>query len=493
MGAFIGREDQLRELAHQLTLAGKGGQHPGRALLVRGRRRVGKSRLIEEFVERAGVPYAYFTASMQKPAEELRLFAGEVAASNLPGAAMFADVTLGSWDAALRQLAGAVPGDGPSIIVIDELPYLASGDSAFEGTLQKLFDRVLSRRPVLLIGVGSDIAMMEALNAYGRPFHQRAREMVVPPLNPLEVGAMLDLGAADAFDAFLVTGGLPLICDEWAAGMTMWQYLEESLSYPTSALLVSGERVLAAEFPAPSQARLVLSTVGAGERTFTAIGHKAGGLQQASLARALTLLRDKRVVAADQPLSTRASRETRYRVADPYLRFWLTFLGPYLPEIERARGDRVLDRIRRSWTSWRGRAVEPVIRESLERLPAEQRGGAGGAVGAYWTRTNDPEIDLVISDGAPVAKRIQAVGSVKWLEDQPFDAHDLARLLHHRTRLPGATERTPLLVVSRSGCHVDGVVALGPEDLLAAWRRPPSTSRPSSPCEPDPPSGGPPP
>lgn len=94
------------------------------------------------------------------------------------------------------------------------MPYLIDADSHFEGTLQRSFDRELSRKRVLLIGIGSDLAMMEALNEYGRPFHQRASEMVVPPLSPLEVGSMLGLEAADSFDAYMVTGGLPLICNE---------------------------------------------------------------------------------------------------------------------------------------------------------------------------------------------------------------------------------------------------------------------------------------
>ncbi|MBB3083012.1 ATP-binding protein [Geodermatophilus sabuli] len=471
MVVFIGRDEQLRLLDRQLDVVRTGGARPGRALLVRGRRRVGKSRLIEEFIERAGVPHVYFTASKQPPAEELRLFAAEVAASDLPGAATFAAVTPSTWEAALNLLATAIPPDAPSILVIDELPYLTGDDDAFEGTLQKVFDRVLARHPVLLIGVGSDLAMMEALNAYGRPFHQRAGEMVVPPLSPLEVQAMLDLEPADAFDAYLVTGGLPLICDEWPRGLSLWEYLEEALAHSTSALLVSAERALAAEFPTEAQARRVLSTIGAGERTFSTIGQRAGGLQQASLNRSLTQLKDKRVVAADTPLSTRPSRETRYRVADPYLRFWLSFLGPHLAEVERGRGDRVLARIQASWTSWRGRAIEPVIRESLVRLPAEDRGGADGVVGGYWTRTNDPEIDLVIADREPVAKRIDAVGSIKWLEDEPFDSSDLGALVTHRGRLPGAAADTPLLVVSRNGSAVSGPTVLGPEQLLAGWRR----------------------
>jgi AAA+ ATPase superfamily predicted ATPase len=467
---FIGRDEQLRRLDKLLDRARQGADaKPGKAVLIRGRRRVGKSRLAEEFVERAGVPHLFYAATGRAVRDELRLFAAEVAGSDLPGAAMFEGVELSSWDAALRLLANAVPETG-SVVVFDELPYLVERDPGFEGSLQRAFDRELSRRRVLLIGIGSDLAMMEALNEYGRPFHQRATEMVVPPLSPTEVGAMLQLGAADAFDAFLVTGGLPLICDEWPPGLTLWEYLEEALADPTSALLVSAERALAAEFPTDAHARAVLGTIGSGERTFTNIGREAGDLNQATLDRALKLLVAKRVVAADQPLSTKKPADKRYRVADPYLRFWLAFIGPHIAEVERGRGDRVLARIQTSWLSWRGRAIEPVLLEALDRLAVPVGdGGASGVVGSYWTRSNNPEIDIVIADKAPVGKRILALGSIKWLENAPFDAHDYSELLVHRTKLPGAAAETPLVVVSRSGCTVEGVRSIGPEELLSAW------------------------
>ncbi|HWD81471.1 MAG TPA: ATP-binding protein, partial [Kribbella sp.] len=69
----------------------------------------------------------------------------------------------------------------------------------------------------------------------------------------------------------------------------------------------------------------------------------------------------------------------------------------------------------------------------------------------------------------PVAKHITAVGSIKWLERKSFDVHDLSRLHVHRAQLPGASESTPLLAVARAGVVVDGVQAVGPEQLLSAW------------------------
>jgi hypothetical protein len=92
------------------------------------------------------------------------------------------------------------------------------------------------------------------------------------------------------------------------------------------------------------------------------------------------------------------------------------------------------------------------------------------AIGGYWTRTNDPEIDLVGADRAPIAQRVTMVGSVKWLENKPFDARDHARLIVHRSQLPGADESTALMAVARSGCTVRDLAILGPGDLLRAWQ-----------------------
>lgn len=472
MNGFIGRRTELGlldDMLHPVKTGGRGGR-PGRAVLIRGRRRVGKSRLVEEFLERAELPHVFFTAVGGSREEDLAGFVAEVAASSLPDAGRFADFTAPqTWDAALSLLASALPTDAPSVVVLDEMPYLVREDPAFEGTLQKVFDRTLSKLPVLLVLIGSDIAMMEQLNTYGRPFYQRGTEMVVPPLNPAEVGAMLDLPPADAFDAYLVSGGLPLILEEWPHGAGLWDYLASALRKPTSALLISGERTLAAEFPTEAQARTVLGAIGHGERTFALIGRAAGDLNPGSVKRSLELLTTRRMVAADLPLSTKPSRETRYRVDDPYLRFWLSFIGPGIPTVERGRGDRVLDSIRTSWTSWRGRAIEPIIREALWRLADDRLPEGTNAVGGYWTRTNDPEIDLIGADRSPIAKKITFAGSVKWLENKPFDHRDLSRLIIHRSQLPGADDDTTLLAVTRSGCTAEGILTFTPEDLLEAW------------------------
>lgn len=470
MVAFIGRERELGTLDDLLgdVRAAGGDSRPGQCLLIRGRRRIGKSALVEAFVDRADVPSVFYTASGASTEIELEAFGEAVAGSTLPERSVFDDATPGNWSAALRQLAGLLPDDQPSVVVIDEVPYLVDRVDAFEGILQRAWDRELSRKPVLLILIGSDLSMMEALSSYGRPFHQRGKEMVLGPLNPADVGTMLKLEPADAFDAALVTGGLPLICAAWRPGVDIWRFLASELGNPVSPLTVSAERSLAAEFPDSAMARAVLTAIGSGERTFTNIARAAGGISHTTLTRAIEILIGTRMVAADQPVSLRPSRERRYRVADPYLRFWLTFIGPHLAEVERLRGDLTLARVKAGWTSWRGRAVEPLLRESLARLLPDDALPSAPVIGSYWTRSNSIEIDIVGADRGPVAKRLLFLGSIKWLERSPFDRHDLVALQRHRASI--TDEPVPLVVLSRSGVDAGGLDAsYGPAELLRAW------------------------
>lgn len=470
MKIFTGRARELKTLSDELEAVRRGGDEPGRCVLLRGRRRVGKSRLVERFIEQRAIPAIFYTATGVTVESELSLFTEQVRQSDLPARTVFDGVTVHNWDTALRLLADAAPADKPSVIVIDELPYLLIGEPGFEAILQRAWDRQLSKKPILLILIGSDISMMEALNTYGRPFHQRGVPMVLQPLGPAEVGEIVDLPPAETFDAYLLTGGLPLLCAEWEPGTPVRDHLAAALAHPTSALTVTGQLSMLSEFPTDGKIQSVLSAIGSGERTRAAIGRAAGSLPHSTVDRSLRTLDEKRITVAERPLSTRPSTETRYRIADPYLRFWLTFVGPHLDELDRGRCDRVLRRIDSGWTSWRGRAIEPVIRESLLRLLPDESGLDAPAVGAYWTRTNDVEVDLIGADRQPIANQITFVGSIKWLDNRPFDHHDLTELIVHRNRVPGATDHTPLVAAARAGSTAGGLVhAVGPAELLAAW------------------------
>jgi hypothetical protein len=170
-------------------------------------------------------------------------------------------------------------------------------------------------------------------------------------------------------------------------------------------------------------------------------------------------------------VSLKSGNDPRYRVADSYLRFWLRFIGPSLPDIARGRPDLALARVQDSWLEFRGRAVEPIIRASVERLVLDDPELAETRViGGYWTRSTTVEVGLVGVDRWPNARRVTLTGSVKWREQGPFGRRDLTDLLEQRASVPGGASAA-LIGVSRTGFATDGLDrTYGPADLVAAWR-----------------------
>ena len=163
---------------------------------------------------------------------------------------------------------------------------------------------------------------------------------------------------------------------------------------PVSPLIASAQLSLAAEFPDQAQARAVLGAIGGGERTFTNIARAAGGIAHSTLTRATDVLVDKQIVAAELPISLQPAKERRYRITDSYLRFYFAFLRSHLAEIDRMRSDLTLERIRRGRPAWRGRAIEPLVRESLMRLlpshdiPRPPPSAATGPAATTWKSTS---------------------------------------------------------------------------------------------------------
>jgi uncharacterized protein len=131
-----------------------------------------------------------------------------------------------------------------------------------------------------------------------RDAHSRAPAAVLGPISESQAGAAhpdrlgpVHDGGAQQLRAAVPPAagrwGAALICADWTAGQDLWGFVDQSLSNPTSPLLVSAERSLAAEFPEHAQARSVLAAIGSGERTFTNISKAAGGIAATPLQRAL--------------------------------------------------------------------------------------------------------------------------------------------------------------------------------------------------------------
>lgn len=477
---FVGRSNELSLLTKRIDHIGRTGT--GLAVAIRGRRQVGKSRLVQELCDRSGLPYLYFTAVKgASVTESTAQFLAALTESDLPNDHGLLPGTppSGGWGDMLRLLAGALP-DRPCIVVLDELPWLAEQDDTFDGHLQVVWDRLLARRPILLLLLGSDLHMMQRLTAYDRPLYGRADNLVLGPLSPAETAAAAGLAGSDAIDAHLITGGLPGILLRWPAGTTAEDHLRDECADPASPVFTVPEQSLASEFPNPDIARRVVEAVGGEARAFAGIAGTAGGrggpVSSGTLSPLLRQLTDdKQVLAADQPLSTAGGKPGLYRVADSNLRLYLAILRDVHNLARRGRPDTAYALFRNRWASWRGRAVEPLIRASLEEAALAGTLPWPGAqvVGGWWNRQFNPEIDVVGADRAPVASRVHFCGSVKWL-GTPFDSHDLRQLQDGAKHVPGFdAASTGLIAVSRSGATLppDTIdLVWSPGDVVAAWQ-----------------------
>jgi hypothetical protein len=453
----------------------------GRLVGVRGRRQVGKSRLAEHFAAQSGVPYGVIAGMKSTPVDIQMRRAVQTLRSSvnpLPGIEAVTATTPADWHDLLSRLRLVVR-DEPVILVFDEFPWAWETSTWLDGLLQSLWDGDFARHPVLMLLIGSDEAMMDRLFEHDRPlFGRMDDQLVVRPFNPAETALSLggEVKAQEIFDAQLVTGGFPELLNHAKRFSSATKMVENSLSRPHTLLADIAQLNLAGELSDSVSARLVLDAIGADEVgvvNFSAIAATLGGDKTAETAvtRAMKVLVDlKQIVAVDFPGGRQGSRLKRYRVADPYLRFWFRFVEPQLRNIEIGRPDLAVDAFRRGWSSWRGKAIEPLVREAVLRLAPRLEGALAEieSVDAWWERSGMHEFDVVGAgrDGLPLA-----VGSVKWRENQPFNDRDLAKLAAARSVVPHA-ERASLIAVSSRGVvpEVEVDLVLTAADLLSAWR-----------------------
>jgi len=477
--AFFGRGHELDVLDELLRLVGESGS--GRLVAVRGRRQVGKSRLAEHFAQRSGVPYGVIAGMKSTPVDiQMRRAVQTLrsSANPLPGIDAVTAVTPADWQDLLSRLRLVVR-DEPLILVFDEFPWAWEMSTWLDGLLQSLWDGDFARHPVLMLLIGSDEAMMDRLFEHDRPLFGRLDDqLVVRPFNPAETVLALGggLDAQDVFDAQLVTGGFPELLAHTRRFSSVTAMIENSLERPHTLLADLAQLNLAGELSDSASARLVLDAIGADEVgvvNFSAIAATLGGgnAAQTAVTRAMKVLADvKQIVAVDFPGGRLDSRLKRYRIADSYLRFWFRFVEPQLRNIEIGRPDLAITAFRSSWPSWRGRAIEPLVREAVLRLAPRMEGTMTGieSVNPWWERSGTYEFDLV---GAGHDKLPVIAGSIKWRKTQPFNDRDLAKLASARSVIPHA-ERASLLAVSprgvAPGVNVD--MALDAADLLGAWQ-----------------------
>jgi AAA+ ATPase superfamily predicted ATPase len=394
---FVDRYDEM----HRLDRAAARGR-PG-LVVVWGRRRVGKSRLLAEWSTRCGG--LYWVADESAPAIQRRYLAAELE-TVLPG---FAGVDYPDWSSLLDRLArdaAAARWHGP--LVLDEVPYLIAQAPELPSVLQAWVDREKRNGGLLLAVAGSSQRMMQSsiLDA-SAPLYGRADEVV--KIEPLPFGFVPDAigtkAAGQAIDFYTCWGGMPRYWELAAACSRDHETAVDDLVLsPLGPLHDEVDRLLRQEIPAAISLRPVLDAIGLGAHRSSEI---AGRLHvpATGITRTLAELQYLGYVRRETPFGSdeRRGKRSLYRLADPFLRLWFRTVAPHRGSLRTATPAVRRGFLRTAWPQLRAAAWEELCRAAIPRLaranapllPAARSWAAGAAEWDAVSMTADGDLCVV--------------------------------------------------------------------------------------------------
>jgi AAA+ ATPase superfamily predicted ATPase len=419
---FIDRERELRALED--FWAGGSAQ----CIPVTGRRRVGKTFLLEHFAQDKRV--VYYRCQLGESAEQLPLLGAALAELTDDPVARAQPPT--NWPAVFALIERLV-GEGRLLLVLDELPYWVARDPGLPSILQNWWDARGRRLDLMLVLCGSAAQMMERLLTGEAPLAGCITGRL--PVRPFDFRAAARLlGSADPVDALAahgVLGGVPLYLTFFRPERTLGENILRAIASPTARLYVEPAAVFAAHHAAydATQALGVLRAIARGKHRWSDIA-AAANLAAARLGQVMEpLIGDLGLVERILPVTER--RESRayhvqYHLTDNFFRFWFRFIEPNQGAIEFGDARGVVDGILAELNDYLGLPFEAACREWVRlasaagALPARL-----GTVGTWWNPDHD--LDVV---GLDAERQVVVTGECKW-RNQGFRWADLQTYLGH--------------------------------------------------------------
>ena len=409
--------------------------------VIYGRRRVGKTMLISEFIK--DKPAIFFSAQEANEQMNLRIFSEKTYEFfNLPrDTSIFAD-----WFDALSFVATKA-NNMKFVLAIDEYPYIAESSKGMSSILQNIIDHKLLSSNILLILCGSHIGFMEnQVLGYRSPlFGRRTAQFKIEGFDYYDSAKMLgDVSHEDKVKYYACVGGTPHYLAQVDPGLSFEENIRDLFFHPQGYLYAEPTMLLQQELREPAMYNSILAAIATGSSRLNDISTKICEPTSKTIKYIKTLIAlkilHKLYPFGDNP---ERSRKCLYAISDNCFRFWYKYVFMNNAAIETGIGEDIAQNIvYPSLPAFIGKPVfeeickQYIIRQNKKReLPFTAL-----SYGSWWGQSPDDkvqtDIDIVADNGQE--KKV-LICECKWTNHAP-GAAEVDKLLSKAKLLPGYNE-----------------------------------------------------
>lgn len=376
---FIGREKELRSL-NSLYASDK-----FEFAVIYGRRRVGKTVLINEFIDNK--KSIYFMGVESNAKQNLENFSKSIVEY---ASGIAANTSFQSFQAAFEYVFELSKNER-IILVIDEYPYVARSSKSLASTLQMLIDKYKDTSKMMLILCGSSMSYMEDnVLAYKAPLYgRRTAQMKILPFDFEEACRFFkNFSAEDKALIYGIVGGTPQYLLQMNDKLSIEDNIKNTYLNPTSFLYEEPTNLLKQEVREPAIYTAIITAIATGASRMSEIATKVGEDTNVCTSYIKNLM-NLGIVQKETPYGEKNSRKTIYYIKDNMFRFWYRFVLDNNSIIMRGATDRVYKRIEPYLSDYMGKVFEDICTQYLwkqlldEKCPVEF-----SSLGRWWG--NDP-------------------------------------------------------------------------------------------------------
>ena len=416
-------------------------------IVVYGRRRVGKTALINEFCKSKST--VFFSALNASSQENLEALSKAIYEKDHPGAETAP--VYQSFDAAFAEITRMAE-EERLVFVIDEYPYLAKANKSISSRLQHIIDHTWKNGKLFLILCGSSMSFMEyQVLGYESPLYgRRTGQFKIQALTYKEMTAF-NPNLTDEQQAFIygITGGIPHYINKLNVDGDVDEALKENLFNTSSYLYEEPENLLKQELREPAIYNSVITAVASGASHSNEIATKVG-IESPICAKYLKVLLDLGILIKETPITEKAGKKTIYAIGDNFFRFWYRFVPQNTSAISAGKIERIYDPIiKKYYPDYMGLIFEQMCREYLF-LYAEDVPVVLSDIGQWWGTDSkakkEVQIDIV---GTPAEGNEYIIGSCKY-RNTPVGVDEF-ELLKQYADVFGKGDKYHYYIFSKSG------------------------------------------